>query len=126
VRVEEICGDRTRRSYEKEYLHKDGTRAVVRLRRQLTRGQHLALEFCVDISDRKKAEEALQETKIDSAALIEQACDAFFFARWQCRFLELTVSCEVSATPGRIASHACFRRRARDGTYARHNRRGTG
>jgi len=87
-RVEEICGDRTRRSLRKRILHKDGTRQWFVFAGS-SLGDNTCVEFCVDISDRKKAEEALQESEDRFRTLIEQACDAFFLHDGNGRFLEV-------------------------------------
>jgi PAS domain S-box-containing protein len=74
--------------YEKEYLHKDGTRQWFVFAGS-SLGDNTCVEFCVDISDRKKAEEALQESEDRFRTLIEQACDAFFLHDGNGRFLEV-------------------------------------
>ena len=48
--------------YEKEYLHKDGTRTWM-LFAGATLGDGTFIEYCIDISDRKKAEQQLQESQ---------------------------------------------------------------
>jgi len=48
--------------YEKEYFHKDGTRQWL-LFAGSSLGNNQCVEFCVDISDRKKAEAALRESE---------------------------------------------------------------
>jgi PAS domain S-box-containing protein len=48
--------------YEKEYLHKDGTRQWFVFAGS-SLGDNSCVEFCVDISDRKRAEAALRESQ---------------------------------------------------------------
>jgi PAS domain S-box-containing protein len=48
--------------YEKEYVRKDGTRQWL-LFAGSSLGENQCVEFCVDIADRKKAEEALRESE---------------------------------------------------------------
>ncbi len=74
--------------YEKEYLHKDGTRQWFVFAGSSLGGQS-CVEFCVDISDRKKAEAALHESENRFRTLIEQASDAFFLHDSDGRFLEV-------------------------------------
>jgi|CZKH01.1.fsa_nt_gi PAS domain S-box-containing protein len=74
--------------YEKEYLHKDGTRQWFVFAGS-SLGNNTCVEFCVDISDRKKAEAALRESEDRFRTLIEQASDAFFLHDSDGRFLEV-------------------------------------
>ena len=62
--------------YEKEYLHKDGTRQWF-VFAGTSLGNNVCVEFCVDISDRKKAEAALRESEAQFRTLanaIPQLC----------------------------------------------------
>ncbi len=61
--------------YEKEYLRKDGTRQWL-LFAGSSLGNNNCVEFCVDISDRKKAEAALRESEIRYRSLFEASRDA--------------------------------------------------
>ena len=55
--------------YEKEYLHKDGTRQWFVFAGSSLGGDS-CVEFCVDISDRKKAEAALRESEERFQAMV--------------------------------------------------------
>jgi PAS domain S-box-containing protein len=74
--------------YEKEYFRNDGTRRWL-LFAGSSLGNNQCVEFCVDISDRKKAEQALRESENRFRTLIEQASDAFFLHDGDGRFLEV-------------------------------------
>lgn len=56
--------------YEKEYLHKDGTRQWMVFAGS-SLDENTCVEFCVDISDRKKAEASLLETNKRLAAFLQ-------------------------------------------------------
>ena len=74
--------------YEKEYFCKDGTRRWL-LFAGSSLGNNQCVEFCVDIADRKNAEEALRQSEEKFRTLIEQASDAFFLHDGDGRFLEV-------------------------------------
>jgi PAS domain S-box-containing protein len=59
--------------YEKEYFHKDGTRQWL-LFAGSSLGNNLCVEFCVDISKRKRVEESAARL----AAIVEHSDDAIF------------------------------------------------
>ncbi len=61
--------------YEKEYFRKDGTRQWL-LFAGSSLGNNQCVEFCVDISDRKKAEEALRSTEQRWATTLQSIGDA--------------------------------------------------
>jgi len=63
--------------YEKEYFRKDGTRQWL-LFAGSSLGNNQCVEFCVDISDRKKAGEALRQSEIKYRTLVEQIPQAIF------------------------------------------------
>jgi PAS domain S-box-containing protein len=58
--------------YEKEYLHKDGTRRWL-IFAGSSLGGNMCVEFCVDIDDRKKAESALRESEEKFSILFEKS-----------------------------------------------------
>ncbi len=58
--------------YEKEYFHKDGTRQWL-LFSGSSLGGNMCVEFCVDIADRKKAEEALRKSEERQGYLLQLA-----------------------------------------------------
>lgn len=58
--------------YEKEYFHKDGTRQWL-LFAGSSLGDNQCVEFCVDISERKKIEQALRESEERYRATFENA-----------------------------------------------------
>lgn len=65
--------------YEKEYLRKDGTRQwLIFAGRSL--GENACVEFCVDISDRKRAEAALRFSEARFRMLCEHANDGIMLA----------------------------------------------
>jgi PAS domain-containing protein len=66
--------------YEKEYFHKDGTRQWL-LFAGSSLGDNQCVEFCVDISDRKKAEEALRESEERFRVAQELPPDGFTILR---------------------------------------------
>jgi two-component system sensor kinase FixL len=74
--------------YEKEYFCKDGSRKWL-LFAGSSLGGNQCVEFCVDISARKKAEAALRESEEKFRSLIDQASDAFFLHDENGRFLEV-------------------------------------
>jgi PAS domain S-box-containing protein len=61
--------------YEKEYFHKDGTRQWFVFAGSSI-GDNRCVEFCVDISDRKKAEAALLESKQQIQDLLDSTAEA--------------------------------------------------
>ena len=63
--------------YEKEYFRKDGRRQWL-LFAGSSLGNNQCVEFCVDISDRKKAEQALRESQIKYRTVVEQIPQAIF------------------------------------------------
>lgn len=63
--------------YEKEYLHKDGTRQWLVFAGS-SLGNNMAVEFCVDISDRKRTEAALRESEARFRSLIEGAPEGVY------------------------------------------------
>ncbi|MBA2783182.1 MAG: PAS domain S-box protein [Rubrobacteraceae bacterium] len=74
--------------YEKEYVRKDGSRwralfAATRL------DEEEGVEFIIDITERKRAEEALQEASERITNVLERITDAFFAvdSRWRFTYL---------------------------------------
>ena len=65
--------------YEKEYFRKDGTRRWL-LFAGSSLGNNQCVEFCVDISDRKQAEEALRSSQAKLQGVIGSAMDAIISA----------------------------------------------
>ncbi|MEW6357895.1 MAG: PAS domain S-box protein [Planctomycetota bacterium] len=61
--------------YEKEYLRKDGTRQWLVFAGS-SLGSNACVEFCVDISDRKKAEAALRESEERFRVVFASSTDA--------------------------------------------------
>jgi PAS domain S-box-containing protein len=56
--------------YEKEYLRKDGSR-VWMLFTGARLDQHTAIEYCIDVSDRKAAEATIRQTELQFRGLVD-------------------------------------------------------
>lgn len=62
--IKEIQATGSCAPYEKEYMHQDGNRIPVLIGGAALEGEsHLGLTFAIDISDRKRSENALQESE---------------------------------------------------------------
>jgi PAS domain S-box-containing protein len=61
--VAEVRSTGTRRAYEKEYFRKDGSRVPVLIGGALFEGSSEGVAFVLDLTERKKAEEALRESE---------------------------------------------------------------
>ncbi|MFN8598352.1 MAG: PAS domain S-box protein [Anaerolineae bacterium] len=66
--------------YEKEYIRKDGTRQWLVFAGS-SLGGNTCVEFCVDISDRKRAEEALRESEARFGTIFENSPTAIGISR---------------------------------------------
>jgi len=82
--------------YEKEYIRKDGTRKWLIFAGSALEG-NTCVEFCVDISDRKKSESALRVERDFSKAVIDSLPGVFYcydenlkFVRWNKNFETVT------------------------------------
>jgi PAS domain S-box-containing protein len=85
--------------YEKEYICKDGTRKWLVFAGSALEG-NTCVEFCVDISDRKKSESALRLERDFSKAVIDSLPGVFYcydenlkFERWNKNFEIVTGYC---------------------------------
>ncbi len=65
--------------YEKEYFRKDGTRQWLLIAGS-SLGDNQCVEFCVDITERKRAEEALRESEERLAAVTENLREGLIIA----------------------------------------------
>ena len=80
--------------YEKEYVRKDGSRwwalfAATRL------DEEESVEFIIDITERKRAEEALRKSNERITNILESITDAFFAvdSRWRLTYLNRQAEC---------------------------------
>ena len=86
--IEEFLSTGRTIPYEKEYVRKDGSRwsglfAATRL------GEQEGVEYIIDITERKRAREALQEANERITNVLERITDAFFAvdSRWRFTYL---------------------------------------
>jgi PAS domain S-box-containing protein len=86
--IEELRSTGRTLPYEKEYVRKDGSRwyalfAATRL------DEEEGVEFVIDITERKRAEEALQQANERITEVLESITDAFFAvdSRWRFTYL---------------------------------------
>jgi two-component system cell cycle sensor histidine kinase/response regulator CckA len=78
---EELAASGVCETYEKEYIHQDGSRVPILLGSATLEGEkHHGVVFVLDISDRKKAEESFRQSESQFRALFENALDAVLIA----------------------------------------------
>jgi PAS domain S-box-containing protein len=77
--------------YEKEYFRKDGSR-VWMLFAGASLGDGTAVEYCVNVDDRRRAETAMRASEANYRALFEQAGDGIWLADQEGRFTDVNLA----------------------------------
>ena len=82
-KIEELLRTDKPVRYEKEYIHKDGSRVPVELLVHVVRGEdgrplHF-YAFVTDLTDRKRSEEALRQSERDKSLILESAAELFTY-----------------------------------------------